>query len=84
MAGCVDLTIEAVPAGARFVDDMQFAISIAELLEHPGDSIAIVSDAAVEAHITRLPLSNSYGNRFLVNIEPEKSDRIRHGPSPCA
>jgi hypothetical protein len=52
MAGCVDLTIEAVATGARFVDNMQFAISIAELLEHPSDGIGSVCDAAIEAAIT--------------------------------
>jgi hypothetical protein len=52
MAGCVDLTIQAVPTGACFVEDMQFAISIAELLEDPGDGIRSVRDAAIEAHIT--------------------------------
>ena len=52
VAGSVDLTIEAVPTGSCFADDMQFAISIAELLKHPGDGIDSVSDAAIEAHIT--------------------------------
>jgi hypothetical protein len=52
MAGCVDLTIEAVPTGSCFVEDMQFAVSIAELLEKPGDGIRSVRDAAIEAHIT--------------------------------
>jgi hypothetical protein len=82
MASCVDLTVQAVPTWACFVHDVQFAVPIAKLLEHASHGIRGVADPAVETHITRSPISNGNGDRFLVDIEPEIGAKVRHGPSP--
>jgi hypothetical protein len=71
MASCVDLTVQAVPTSACFVHDMQFAVSIAKLLEHARDGIRGVADPAVETHITRSlsgDMKNSYERRRIRRV----------------
>src|SRR6056297_3674379 len=78
-----DLTMEAVAAGSRFIDEVHPWIPCTKLAPHAGNSVRRVGDFTPEPDLATAPgVSHRHRDRILVDIKAHECAIIRHGSSP--